>query len=74
MTGTRAARARCRTSDEKSSADCVGATRQYCGATGSIALCQVAARDCGISAPFVADEEVYGGLDLRQSIRELVSG
>ena len=30
------------TSDEKSSADCVGAARQYCGATGSVALCQVA--------------------------------
>ena len=30
------------TSDEKSSADCAGAARQYCGATGSIALCQVA--------------------------------
>ena len=30
------------TSDVKSSADCVGAARQYCGATGGIALCQVA--------------------------------
>jgi SRSO17 transposase len=30
------------TSDVKSSADCVGAARQYCGATGSVALCQVA--------------------------------
>jgi SRSO17 transposase len=30
------------TSDEKSCADCAGAARQYCGATGSIALCQVA--------------------------------
>jgi len=30
------------TSDEKSSAGCAGAARQYCGATGSIALCQVA--------------------------------
>jgi SRSO17 transposase len=30
------------TSDQKSSADCADAGRQYCGATGSIALCQVA--------------------------------
>ena len=30
------------TSDVKSSADCVGAARPYCGATGSVALCQVA--------------------------------
>jgi SRSO17 transposase len=30
------------TSDEKSSADCAGAARQYSGATESIALCQVA--------------------------------
>jgi SRSO17 transposase len=30
------------TSDVKSSADCVGAARQYCGATGGVALCQVA--------------------------------
>ena len=30
------------TSDVKSSADCAGAARQYCGATGSVALCQVA--------------------------------
>ena len=29
------------TSDENSSAGCAGAARQYCGATGSIALCQV---------------------------------
>lgn len=30
------------TSDVKSSAGCAGAARQYCGATGGIALCQVA--------------------------------
>ena len=30
------------TSDLKSSADCAGAARQYCGATGGVALCQVA--------------------------------
>jgi SRSO17 transposase len=30
------------TSDVKSSADCVGAARRSCGATGSVALCQVA--------------------------------
>jgi hypothetical protein len=30
------------TADEKSSADCVGAARQYSGTVGSIALCQVA--------------------------------
>ena len=30
------------TSDVKSSADCVGAARQYCGTVGGIALCQVA--------------------------------
>jgi len=30
------------TSDVKSSAGCVGAARQYCGATGGVALCQVA--------------------------------
>ena len=30
------------TSGVKSSADCVGAARQYCGAAGSVALCQVA--------------------------------
>ncbi len=117
------------TSDEKSSADCAGAARQYCGATGSIALCQVAvtltyavpaghaligralylpadwaadeerrelagvpdevmfatkpelagellkqAHDRGISASFVAGDEVYGCLDLRRSIRGLRSG
>jgi SRSO17 transposase len=30
------------TADEKSSADCVGAARQYSGAAGGVALCQVA--------------------------------
>jgi SRSO17 transposase len=30
------------TSDVKSSTDCVGAARQYCGSVGGIALCQVA--------------------------------
>jgi SRSO17 transposase len=30
------------TSDVKSSTDCVGAARQYCGTVGGIALCQVA--------------------------------
>ena len=30
------------TSDVKSSTDCVGAARQYCGTAGGIALCQVA--------------------------------
>ena len=30
------------TSDVKSSAGCAGAARQYCGATGGVALCQVA--------------------------------
>ena len=30
------------TSDVKSSADCAGAARQYCGATSGVALCQVA--------------------------------
>jgi len=30
------------TADEKSSADCAGAARQYSGTTGGIALCQVA--------------------------------
>ena len=117
------------TSDVKSSADCVGAARQYCGATGGIALCQVAvtltyavpaghaligralylpadwaadeerrelagvpdeiifatkpelaglllrqAHDRGIRASFTAGDEVYGGLDLRKSIRELGTG
>src|SRR6185437_7876031 len=103
--------------------------RQYCGATGSIALCQVTvtltyavpaghaligralylpadwaadeerrelagvpdevmfatkpqlaagllqhARDRGIRAAFTAGDEVYGGLDLRRSIRERGAG
>jgi SRSO17 transposase len=30
------------TSDVKSGTDCAGAARQYCGATGAVALCQVA--------------------------------
>jgi SRSO17 transposase len=113
------------TADEKSSADCVGATRQYSGTVGGIALCQVAVTvtyatgrghvligralylpegcaaddehrelagvpeevlfatkpqlagallDCayvlGIRAAFVAGDEVYGGRQLRRSIRE----
>ena len=29
------------TADEKSSADCVGAARQYAGTVGGVALCQV---------------------------------
>jgi SRSO17 transposase len=117
------------TSDVKSGTDCVGAARQYCGVTGSVALCQVAvtltyavpaghaligralylpadwaadderrelagvpdevmfatkpelagqllkkAHDRGTRASFVAGDEVYGGLDLRKSIRELGSG
>jgi SRSO17 transposase len=117
------------TSDEKSSADCVGVARQYCGATSGVALCQVAvtltyavpaghaligralylpadwaadverseltgvpdevmfatkpdlagellkqAHDSGIRAPFAVGDEVYGGLDLRRSIRELGTG
>jgi SRSO17 transposase len=111
--------------DAKSSADCVGAARQYSGTMGGIALCQVAvtltyasgrghaligralylpggcAADeehrelagvpeevlfatkpqlagalldrvhrLGIRAAFVADDEVYGGRELRRSIRE----
>ena len=32
------------------------------------------AHDRGIRAPFVAGDEVYGGLDLRKSIRELGTG
>ena len=117
------------TSDVKSSADCAGAARQYCGAAGGVALCQVAvtltyavpaghaligralylpadwaadeerrelagvpdevmfatkpelagqllqqAHDRGIRAAFTAGDEVYGGLDLRRSIRELGTG
>jgi SRSO17 transposase len=117
------------TGDAKSSADCVGAARQYSGTLGGIALCQVAvtltyaapaghaligralylpgewaadeerrelagvpddvmfatkpqladgllqhAHDLGIRAAFVAGDEVYGGLDLRKSIRERGTG
>jgi SRSO17 transposase len=113
------------TADEKSSADCVGAARQYSGTVGGIALCQVAvtltyatgrghaligralylpgacaadeehrelagvpeevmfatkpqladallgrADRLGIRAAFVAGDEVYGGRELRRSIRE----
>jgi len=117
------------TADEKSSADCAGAARQYSGTAGGIALCQVAVtltyaapaghaligrslylpadwaadeerrelagvpgeitlatkpqlagdllqqvHDRGIRAAFVAGDEVYGGLDLRRSIRERGTG
>jgi SRSO17 transposase len=113
------------TADEKSSADAVGAARQYSGTVGGIALCQVAvtltyatgrghaligralylpeacaadeehrelagvpeevlfatkpqlagtlldhAHDAGIRAAFVAGDEVYGGRELRRSIRQ----
>jgi SRSO17 transposase len=113
------------TADEKSSADCVGAARQYSGTVGGIALCQVAvtltyatgrghaligralylpegcaadeehrelagvpeevmfatkpqlagallerAHSAGIRAAFVAGDEVYGGRELRRSIRQ----
>jgi SRSO17 transposase len=112
------------TADEKSSADCVGAARQYSGTVGGVALCQVAvtltyatgrghaligralylpegcaadeehrelagipeqvlfatkpqlagglldrAHAAGIRAAFVAGDEVYGGRELRRSIR-----
>ena len=112
------------TADEKSSADCAGAARQYSGTVGGIALCQVAvtmtyatsrghaligralylpegcaaddehrelagvpeevmfatkpqlagdlldrAHSLGIRAAFVAGDEVYGGRQLRRSIR-----
>ena len=112
------------TADEKSSADCAGAARQYSGTVGGIALCQVAvtltyatgrghaligralylpegcaadeehrelagvpeevmfatkpqlagalldhAHAAGIRAAFVAGDEVYGGRELRRSIR-----
>jgi SRSO17 transposase len=117
------------TADEKSSADCAGAARQYSGTVGGIAMCQVAvtltcaspaghaligralylpegwaadeerrelagvpdevmfatkpqlagdllqhASDRGIRAGFTAGDEVYGGLDLRKSIRERGTG
>ena len=113
------------TADEKSSADAVGAARQYSGTVGGIALCQVAvtltyatgrghaligralylpgacaadeehrelagvpeevmfagkpllagslldrAHSRGIRAAFVADDEVYGGRQLRRDIRQ----
>jgi hypothetical protein len=117
------------TADEKSSADCAGAARQYSGTAGGIAMCQVAvtlacaspaghaligralylpadwaadeerrelagipdevmfatkpqlagdllqhASDRGIRAAFTAGDEVYGGLELRKSIRERGAG
>ncbi|HEV3289475.1 MAG TPA: IS701 family transposase, partial [Streptosporangiaceae bacterium] len=113
------------TADEKSSADAVGAARQYSGTVGGVALCQVAvtltyatgrghaligralylpgacaadeehrelagvpeevlfatkpqlaghlldrAHVLGIRAAFVAGDEVYGGRQLRRSIRQ----
>ena len=113
------------TADEKSSADCAGAARQYSGTAGGVALCQVAvtvtyatsrghaligralylpescaadeehrelagvpeevmfatkpqlagtlldrAHALGIGAAFVAGDEVYGGRQLRRSIRQ----
>ena len=113
------------TADEKSSADCAGAARQYSGTAGGVALCQVAvtltyaagrghaligralylpggcaadeehrelagvpeevmfatkpqlagalldrAHALGIRAAFVAGDEVYGGRELRRSVRE----
>jgi SRSO17 transposase len=117
------------TGDAKSSTDCVGASRQYSGTLGGIALCQVAvtltiaapaghaligrslylpedwaadeerreragvpddvafqtkpqlaakllqdAHARGTRAGFVVGDEVYGGLGLRKSIRELGLG
>ena len=117
------------TADEKSSADCAGAARQYSGTVGGIAMCQVTvtltcaspaghtligralylpadwaadeerrelagvpdeimfatkpqladdllqhAHDRGIRAGFTVGDEVYGGLDLRKSIRERGTG
>jgi SRSO17 transposase len=117
------------TADEKSSAEAVGAARQYSGTVGGVALCQVAvtltyatarghaligralylpeacaadeehrelagvpeevmfatkpqladalldhARVLGIHAAFVAGDEVYGGRQLRRSIREREMG
>jgi SRSO17 transposase len=113
------------TADEKSSADCAGAARQYSGALGGVALCQVTvtltfatsrghaligralylpeacaadeehrelagvpdevmfatkpqlagalldrAHRLGIRPAFVAGDEVYGGSQLRRSIRQ----
>jgi SRSO17 transposase len=115
--------------DEKSSADCAGAARQYRGTAGGVALCQVAvtltfatsrghaligralylpegcaadeehrelagvpeevlfatgprlagdlldrAHGLGIRAAFVAGDEVYGGRQLRRSIRQRAMG
>jgi SRSO17 transposase len=117
------------TADEKSSADAVGAARQYSGTAGGVALCQVAvtltyatgrghaligralylpgaraadeehrelagipeevpfatkpqlagdlldhAQSLGIRAAFVAGDEVYGGRELRRSIRQREMG
>ena len=117
------------TADEKSSADAVGAARQYSGTVGGVALCQVAvtltfatgrghaligralylpggcaadeehrelagvpeevmfatkpqlagalldrAHRVGIRAAFVAGDEVYGGRELRRSIRQREMG
>ena len=117
------------TADEKSSADCAGAARQYGGTVRGIAMCQVQvtvtcaspaghaligralylpadwaadeerrelagvpdevmfatkpqlaghllqhAHDRGIRAGFTAGDEVYGGLELRRSIRERGTG
>jgi SRSO17 transposase len=117
------------TADEKSSADAVGAARQYSGTVGGVALCQVAvtltyatgrghaligralylpearaadeehrelagipeevpfatkpqlasdlldhAQSLGIRAAFVAGDEVYGGRELRRSIRQRQMG
>ncbi|MGH3247886.1 MAG: IS701 family transposase [Trebonia sp.] len=117
------------TSDEKTSADCAGAARQYSGTLGGIGMCQVMvtltyavpaghaligralylpadwaadeerrelagvpdevmlatkpqlaatllqqAHDRGTRAAFIAGDEVYGGHDLRTSIRELGAG
>jgi len=53
------------TAGTKSSADCAGAARQYSGTL---------AHDRGIRAGFIAGDEVYGGLDLRRSIRERGTG
>ena len=117
------------TADAKSSADCAGASRQYSGTIGDIAMCQVMvtltfsaprghaligralylpeawaadeerrelagvpdeitfktkpqlagdllqhAHDQGIRAGFIAGDEVYGGRDLRKSIRARGTG
>ena len=117
------------TADEKSSAGCAGAARQYSGTVGGVALCQVAVtltyatgrghaligralylpegcaadeehrelagvpeevpfatkpqlasvlldhtQSLGIRAAFVAGDEVYGGRELRRSIRQREMG